>query len=132
MVLFSQISHCSLLWNSGTFSLVNNAFSNSDVTPQDGTDTRAVMDKSTCLLCQEKNGSCKVILEFCLYVGSPQSSQYLEVSRVLTASSAENAQVLAQALEDFMLMSALKKGRKRDSGNSSQGKSMGDLGGVCL
>lgn len=30
---FPQISHCSSLWNSGTLTLVNKIFSNSDVTP---------------------------------------------------------------------------------------------------
>lgn len=39
-----------------------------------------------------------------LFVDNPQSSQYLEMSRFLTASSPENAQACAQALSDFMLV----------------------------
>lgn len=51
---FSQIGHCSLLWNSGTLTL-NNVFNDSDVTPQYGTDSTSVRDKSTCLVCKGKN-----------------------------------------------------------------------------
>lgn len=50
-----QISYCSSLWNSGTLTLVNNIFSNSDVTPRYGTDTTDVVDKSTCCICKGKN-----------------------------------------------------------------------------
>lgn len=46
-----------------------------------------------------------------LFVDNPQSSQYLEMSRFLTASSAKNAQ--AQALSDVMLVSATRKGEKQ-------------------
>lgn len=35
-----------------------------------------------------------------LFVDNEKSSQYLEMSRVLTASLVENAQVCAQALSD--------------------------------
>lgn len=35
-----------------------------------------------------------------LFVGNEKSSQYLEMSRVLTASLVESAQVCAQALSD--------------------------------
>lgn len=45
-----------------------------------------------------------------LFVDNPQSSQYLEMSRFLTVSSAKNAQACAQALSDFMLVPTTRKG----------------------
>lgn len=58
---FPQISHCSALWNSGTLTLVNNIFSNSDVTPRYGTKTTDVVAKSICFICKGKNQTHEMI-----------------------------------------------------------------------
>lgn len=106
VLFFPQISHCSSLWNSGTLTLVNNIFSNSDVTPRYGTNTTDVVD----LFHMQREKSDPWDAVWNLFVDNLQSSQYLEMSRFLTASSDENAQACAQALSDFMLVFATRKG----------------------
>lgn len=53
VVLFSQIGHCSLLWNSGTLTL-NNVFNDSDMTPQYGTDSKYICHGQKHLSCMQR------------------------------------------------------------------------------